>query len=320
VTRAAAAAAALSPEEFYAEFTRRNAGVVTERQQRALSTATVLVAGCGSVGGAAVEPLTRLGVRDFVLAEPDTYELNNLNRQQATFRDLGRNKAEVAAERVLAINPHASVRVHAEGVTQENVFELTAFCDLIVDGVDVTTGPGWQAKHALHRSASQRRLPLITGWDMAGVQYVQCYDYRHVPEPFNGLVTEDDLRRCGVWELIFKAIPVQLIPPDMLTEVAPNLTNEDYSVPQVIYAAVMFGAITSHMAARLLAGEEVRDEVHLDLHEQVRPATHRRLNRAEAESLLFALRQTSARGLGSPDAGKDEQARGNGEGMRRATR
>lgn len=64
--------------------------------------------------------------------------------------------------------------------------------------------------------------------------------------------------------------------------------------------------------------------MHLDLHEQVRPATRRRLNRAEAESLLFALRQTSARGLGSPDLGKEEQternAGGNGEGMRRATR
>jgi hypothetical protein len=299
--------AALSPEEFYAEFTRRNAGIVTERQQRALSTATVLVAGCGSVGGAAVEPLTRLGVRSFVLAEPDAFELNNLNRQQATFRDIGRNKAETAAERILAINPHASVRVHAEGVTQENVAELTSSCDLIVDGVDVTTESGWQAKHALHRSASRRRLPLITGWDMAGVQYVQCYDYRHVREPFNGLITEDDLRRHGVWELIFKAIPLHRIPADMLTEVAPNLTNRDYSVPQVIYAAVMFGAITSHMATRLLAGQEVRDEVHIDLHEQVRPVTNQRLNRAEAESLLLALRQTSGLGLGSPSGGRDSE-------------
>jgi tRNA A37 threonylcarbamoyladenosine dehydratase len=188
----AADPSALSREEFYAEFTRRNSGIVTPGQQQALSTATVLVAGCGSVGGAAVEPLVRLGVQDFVLAEPDTFELNNLNRQQAMFRDIGRNKAEVAAERILAINPHAQARVHADGVTQANAADLTSACDVIIDGVDVTTVAGWRAKHALHRSALERKLALVTGWDMAGVQYVQCYDYREVSEPFNGLVTEPE--------------------------------------------------------------------------------------------------------------------------------
>ena len=58
-----------------------------------LRRAVILVAGCGSIGGAVVEPLVRLGAEHLVLAEPDCYELHNLNRQHACLADVGCNKA-----------------------------------------------------------------------------------------------------------------------------------------------------------------------------------------------------------------------------------
>ena len=67
------------PIDVYDEFTSRNRGFVLPESQQRLRAATVLVAGCGSTGGAVVEPLTRLGVEAFVLADNGTYELNNLN-------------------------------------------------------------------------------------------------------------------------------------------------------------------------------------------------------------------------------------------------
>ncbi|TQM78404.1 ThiF family protein [Saccharothrix saharensis] len=260
----------LSPEDFYAELTRRNAGLVSPAQQAALRHGTVLVAGCGSVGGAAVQPLTRLGAQRFLLADPGLFELNNLNRQPATVRDLDRNKAEVAGERILEINPHARVRVFPEGVTRDNVDELTATCGAIVDGVDVTTPSGLQAKFLLHEWALRRRVPLITGWDMAGVQYLQCYDYREVTAEFGGRITRSDVDTLNVWELILRMIPMRRIPPEMLADVSPNLRNPDYSVPQLVYAALMFGAFSAHVVARLMAGERVNDEVVFDLHRAVR--------------------------------------------------
>jgi tRNA A37 threonylcarbamoyladenosine dehydratase len=105
----------LSPTEFYAELTKRNRGLVSPAQQEALRNGAVLVAGCGSVGGAAVQPLARLGVQRFQLADPGFFELNNLNRQPAGIPDIDRNKAEVAGEHVRQINPHAQVAVHSEG-------------------------------------------------------------------------------------------------------------------------------------------------------------------------------------------------------------
>ncbi|MDH6124048.1 ThiF family adenylyltransferase [Kitasatospora sp. GP82] len=281
--------------DYYDELTQRNLGIVSRRQQEALRRATVLVAGCGSIGGAAVQPLARLGVQRFLLAEPGTFELNNLNRQQATVEDIGRNKAEVAADRVLGINPKAEVKVFADGVTADCVDELTASCQVVIDGVDVTTMSGLEAKFLLHQKALERRLPLLTGWDMAGVQYLQCYDYRKLTRPFDGRIIERDLDRLGAWQLIMRLIPLRRIPAEMLADVSPNMQNPEYSVPQVVYAALMFGAVSSHMVARILAGEAVRDEVSFDIHQAVRPAPEQWSNRLrwprEALRMVQALQQ-----------------------------
>ncbi|MEU5698577.1 HesA/MoeB/ThiF family protein [Streptomyces aurantiacus] len=288
---------------FYGELTTRNKGVVSAGEQARLRGATVLVAGCGSIGGAAVEPLARLGVRSFVLADPGTYEVNNLNRQIAAARDVDRNKAEVAGERVAAINPHADVRVFPKGVTEKTAEALVEGCDVIVDGVDVTTMDGWRAKHLLHRIALQRRVPLVTGWDIAGAQYVRCYDYRYIRKPFDGAICEADLGRLTSWQLLLRAVPLRYVPVEMLVEVRTNLGRPDYSFPQVTYVAMMFGALTSHMVVKLLSGATVRPQVYIDVHQQVRSIRHRiatRLRRAAALAALTpALLKLARSGKGS---------------------
>jgi hypothetical protein len=106
---------------FYAALTARNRGLVSGEEQQLLRRAVILVAGCGSIGGAVVEPLVRMGAERLVLAEPDDYELHNLNRQHAGLADVGRNKASVLADWVAGVNPHAQVRVDTRCVTADNV-------------------------------------------------------------------------------------------------------------------------------------------------------------------------------------------------------
>ncbi|MFJ8886389.1 ThiF family adenylyltransferase [Streptomyces sp. NPDC102402] len=275
--------------EFYEELITRNAGVVPAGAQSALRNATILVAGCGSIGGAAVEPLTRLGVQRFLLADPGTFELNNLNRQSAVAADIDQNKAAGAAERIMSINPHARVTVFTEGVTASTVQRLTAPSQIIIDGVDVTTIDGWRAKHLLHRVAVQRRLPLITGWDMAGTQYARCYDYRRIREPFDGAILPDDIESVDTWELLRRAVPLRRVPVEMLAEIRANHTRPDYSFPQVAYTATAFGVLSSYMALRVLAGERVRQEISLDVHQMARPLGERWLNRMRWPFELAAL-------------------------------
>jgi hypothetical protein len=265
----------IAEADFYAGLTERNAGVVGAGVQAALRDATILIAGCGSVGGAAVEPLARLGGRGFLLADPGEYELNNLNRQNAVHADLGRNKALVAAERILAVNPYARVEAFPEGVTEDVVADLTARCDVVVDGVDVTTASGLQAKVLLHEHACARRLPLLTGWDMAGAQYVRVYDYRRIRTPFDGQIARADLERLTMWQLLRRLVPAHYVPLEMVALARRNLGNADFSFPQLVQAADLFGALASHVVAELLAGRPVREHIYVDLYQTVRPPAAR---------------------------------------------
>lgn len=285
--------------DHYAECVARNAGVIDPVTQEALHRKTVLIAGCGSIGGAAVEPLVRLGVRSFLLAEPGTYELNNLNRQNAVAADVGRNKAEVAAERLRAIAPSARAEVFSDGVTESVVEELTTSCDVIVDGVDVTTMSGLRAKYLLHEHAAARRLPLVTGWDMAGAQYLRFYDYRRPKQPFDGQIVVEDLDRLTLWQILGRLVPARYVPLEMIQLAANNLSNTDpdFHFPQLVYAADLFGAMAAHAVAELLAGRTVAEHMYFDIHHSARPplvrleATARRAAAAMALLARMRLRQ-----------------------------
>ncbi len=255
---------------FYEAFTERNRGLISDQVQRSLREATVLIAGCGSTGGAAVEPLVRLGVQQFLLAEPGEYELNNLNRQNADYADIGRNKAVVAAERIRRVNPHAQVQVETTGVQPDNVERLVSGCDVVVDGVDVTTTGGWQAKIALHDTAAAQGRPVISGYDMSGTQYIRFYDYRLGLRSLEGIVTAQDLDAETVWDLLRRIIPADVVPEDLRADVRANSGNPDYSVPQLVYTSMLFGVLTARYVVEVLSGVPVRESVSVDVHSLVR--------------------------------------------------
>lgn len=257
----------LDEETFYASLTQRNRGLIPARLQEQIRHAPLLIAGCGSIGGATVQPLGRMGYRDFVLADVGTYELNNLNRQHATVDDLGRNKAEVGADALRAINPHVRAEVVTEGITRENVRELVRRAEVIVDGVDVTTSSGLHAKIALHQEACRQRKPLVTGWDMAGMLAAQCFDYRLVRRIFDGQLLAEDAERLSTWEVIFRIAPRGYIPGEMYRELRQGLGRPDYSVPQLTEAATQFGSLAVHMVNQLVAGEDVPRTVAVDVHQ-----------------------------------------------------
>jgi tRNA A37 threonylcarbamoyladenosine dehydratase len=95
-------------ERFYAELTSRNRGLISGLEQTQLRATRFVIAGCGSTGGACVMPLLRSGAERFVLFDPGEYDVSNLNRQDATLADVGRNKAEAAKARILGVNPFAN--------------------------------------------------------------------------------------------------------------------------------------------------------------------------------------------------------------------
>ncbi len=251
-----------TPEAFYADLTTRNRGFVSDAAQDRLGQLTVLVAGCGSTGGAAVEPLVRLGVQHFLLAEPGAYELNNLNRQSAFLDEIGENKAVVHARRIAAVNPHASAHVDTSGITADNALDLVGRCHVVVDGVDVTEPAGWVAKFLLHEAAAQVGRPVISGYDMAGTQYIRFYDYRPGSEPFDGRIDRAGLDEAiatdATWELLRKVVPMRVVPVEMLESARAMLTSGDEGLPQLVYTSLLFGAAASRMVVSVSSGTSVR--------------------------------------------------------------
>jgi len=288
-----------APAFFYDELTSRNTGFIPGPAQRRIQAARVLVAGCGSTGGAVVEPLARLGFQDLVLADNGDYELNNLNRQHAGHLHVGRNKAEVSAELVTAINPFARVEVHRQGIQPFNVDELVRGSDVVIDGVDVTERSGMAAKWALHESAARLGVPVISGYDMAGMQYVRCYDYRTPSLPFDGTVTLRDVEKSTPWQVLAQLIPKRKVPVEMLRNLRVSLHDEDYHVSQLVYTSMLFGAIASRMTVELLGGRRVRRSVSIDLHRALRRrSTNGRLAATKPLEIVRTLRTLKK---GSPE-------------------
>lgn len=80
----------------------RNSDALTAAQQQILTSSHIAVIGCGGLGGYVIEELARIGIGWLTIYDPDTFSPSNCNRQiNALNSTQGKNKAEVAAQRVL---------------------------------------------------------------------------------------------------------------------------------------------------------------------------------------------------------------------------
>lgn len=216
-------------DEFYRELTMRNQAFITPETQAKLRTVKILIAGCGSTGGACTTSLARAGVTRFALADNGAYELNNLNRQHAFLGDLGENKAEFNAKKIREINPHAQVQVHPEGIAPGNVDALVEWADLIMDAVDVTSQSGIDMKLKLHEVARRARKPVLTGLDLGFRQWGRSYDYRSPDTALLGGSYESARAARHPLQALFSIVPVSAIPAHCLPLVIRLL--KDASVP-----------------------------------------------------------------------------------------
>ncbi|MGA2259298.1 MAG: ThiF family adenylyltransferase [Thermoguttaceae bacterium] len=153
---AAAAGTAWSYDEAFA----RNLGLIAPEEQRRLRDSRVAIAGMGGVGGVHLVTLARLGVGRFSIADPDTFETANFNRQYgAMLRNMGRGKAEAMAQEALQINPELDMRVFREPITAANVGDFLEGASVVLDGVDAFS---FDARRLIFREARQRGIWAIT--------------------------------------------------------------------------------------------------------------------------------------------------------------
>lgn len=144
----------------YAEAFSRNLGWTTEQEQSDLRGKRVAIAGLGGVGGSHLLALTRLGIGEFAIADFDTFDLVNFNRQAgASLSTVGQPKVAVLQAMARDINPELVTRCFEEGVSQANLDDFLTGVDLYVDGLDFFA---FEARRATFAACQRLRIPALT--------------------------------------------------------------------------------------------------------------------------------------------------------------
>ena len=126
--------------------------------QARLKNASVLIAGAGGLGSPLALYLAAAGIGTLGIADDDTVELSNLQRQIAhTTARLGMAKTSSAATAAAALNPLVRIIEHRERITPENAQALLAPYDIICDGTD-----NFAARYALADAAWRAGKTLIS--------------------------------------------------------------------------------------------------------------------------------------------------------------
>jgi len=138
----------------------RNIGWVTHEEQERLRHAKVAIAGLGGVGGAHLLTLARLGVGAFHIADFDSFEVHNFNRQVgAGMSSVGRPKADVMAEMAKDINPEATIKVFEQGVTEDNVDAFLEGVQVYVDSLDFFVP---EVRRLIFGACYRKGIPALT--------------------------------------------------------------------------------------------------------------------------------------------------------------
>ena len=165
------------------DWKQRTRLLLGEEKMERLQQAHVLVVGLGGVGAYAAEMICRAGVGRMTIVDADTVQPTNINRQlPALHSTMGREKAEVLAERFKDINPDIQLTVLPVFLKDDNIPELldAARYDFIVDAID-TLAP----KCYLIAEALKRHIKIVSSMgagaksDITQIRFADIWDTYH---------------------------------------------------------------------------------------------------------------------------------------------
>ncbi len=134
--------------------------------QKRLAQSSVFIAGVGGLGCPVALNLTSAGVGNITLCDSDTVESTNLNRQFLhTEQNIGLEKTSSALQFLTRFNSGIKFTTHTCEITEDNVDQLVADADIILDCLD-----NFAARYALNQCAIRKGIPMVHGavWGMEG--------------------------------------------------------------------------------------------------------------------------------------------------------
>ncbi len=132
---------------------------VGELGQLALKSARVLVIGAGGLGNSVLPYLAGAGVGFITVVDHDKVDVSNLQRQVLfSESDIGKYKAEVAVERLKALNSEGSYKYITEKFTLDNAIKIAIDHDVIIDCVDQI-----HTRYLINDVAQHFEIPMVYG-------------------------------------------------------------------------------------------------------------------------------------------------------------
>lgn len=127
--------------------------------QNRLKDATIMVVGAGAIGNELIKNLTLLGIGRILIFDMDAIENTNLTRSVLyRARDVGRYKAEVAAERAMEINPDVKAKAFIANIIDDVGLGVFRRMNVVLGGLD-----NREARLAINQSCYKVNRPWIDG-------------------------------------------------------------------------------------------------------------------------------------------------------------
>lgn len=244
------------------EFSRTELLLGREAMEK-LRRARVAVFGLGGVGSYAAEAIVRAGIGAIDVVDDDRICLTNINRQLlATHKTVGKNKADVIADRILEINPACMVMPHTCFYSEETAenFDFSKY-DYIVDAIDTVS-----SKLTLIERAKAAGTPIISCMGVGNklnptdLTVADIYETSYCPL---SRVMRHELRKRGIASLKVVYSKEPAITP-METEalsckfhcICPPGTQRKCSIRRQVPGSVSF---VPPVAGFILASEVVKD-------------------------------------------------------------
>ena len=128
-----------------------------EEGQKSLKSASVLISRIGGVGGSAAMALAGAGIGRLILVHQGNVRSSDLNRQTLMTADwVGKPRVESALKRLKDMNPRLAVEIHNANIGEDNVGELVASSDLVIDAA-----PLFRERFLLNRAAVEQGKPMV---------------------------------------------------------------------------------------------------------------------------------------------------------------
>ena len=167
----------LTPDNRYSRHTSLDQ--IGESGQARIRASHVLIVGLGGLGSPAAMYLAAAGVGRLTLADFDTVEISNLQRQIAhTTARVGQLKTDSARQACLDINPECQIETVNYALEADDLDELLADCTVVLDCSD-----NFPTRFAINAACVKYTVPLVSGAAIRFDGQISVYDSRQSDAP-----------------------------------------------------------------------------------------------------------------------------------------